>query len=504
MEGDQRGRLEREPFSTYEEDARRREEAIRALAAASSAGTGQNAPTAAMGSPHTRRHESRRWLAAVGVALIVVLVLIGVFARNTIIGRATNLLHPTPASLRINLTAFGYSCPSAMAWSPDGSKLAVLAQQGPITSDQAQSPCAGDTLLVFSAQHGMLVERVSIASTLKAANASLTDRHDTPSWSPDATTLALPTLVTTGISAHPVDPGVLLIPLSGAKPFIIHAAVSPALQSAFLNGDVTTVWDTRNHSLASATTLPLPPALAYTLDSAGRLVVAQPLSAQASADTLTGSPGAQTGATRSLWQPGALIVVDAFTGRTSPNQPASQPTDTSALVFYSAALGLWSPDGRFVDPQVTLGPAGFPEDAQALAGFDPQSCVHFGLAPCVPHAVPYPDHALQVVKNKLLAQNGAQSYAADTPIAWSPGGAVLATIFPLDSFLPTNDTVRVTLLSTRDGSVLKTLTARTSSSSDSYAYDDLAWSPTGNQLAFRDAYSAAITIWGGSSLVGLR
>lgn len=506
MEGNQREQPEnkQETLSTQKEDARRREEAIRSLAAgANDAEVGQSSSSRA--SPfqgNARRHYPRRMIAVIAVVIIVMLILVGVYARNQVIGRvASKLPHSAPTTLRIDLTALGYSCPAAMAWSPDGSKLAVLAQHGPITPDQS---CIGDTLLIFDTQRGTLLEHLDFSTTLKTANASLTERHDTPSWSPDATMLALPCLVATRTPAHPVDPGVLLIPLSGAKPFIIHAAVSPALQNTFLNGDVTTVWDTRSRSLASATTLPLPPALGYTLDSAGRLVVAQPLSAQAGADTLTASPGAQTGAVRSLWQAGALIVVEAFQGQTSANQPTATPSlSRPSLVFYNAALGLWSSDGRFVDPQVTLGSVGFPEDAQALAKFDPQSCVHYGLALCEPHAVPYPDRALQVVKNKLLAQSGAQPYAADAPVAWSPDGAVLATIFPLNSFTTTNDAVRVTLLSTHDGSVLKTLSARTSSSSDSGEFDDLSWSPTGSQLAFRDAYSAAITLWGGSSLDGL-
>lgn len=487
------------------DDAKRREQAIRALAvAAHSAEPGHRQASHAGESLTSVRQPSRssrrRSLAMFAGVIAIMVIVVGVIARNMFVGgAASNTLHSAPASVRLDLTALGYSCPSAMAWSPDGSKLAVLAQKGAITPDQALAPCIGDTLLVFDTQHGALLEHMDIAAPLKVANASLTNVHDTPSWSPDGTLLALACVVATQISAHPVDAGVLIVPTSGAHAYIIHGSVNPSQQEATDSWNITAVWDVRTRSLASTVTLPLTPAQDYSIDGSGRLVAARPLSAQAAADNLSGSPSGspsrQTPGAHPLWLSGALIDVTSANSHATSNRPS--------LVFYSAALGMWSSDGRYVDPQVILGSVGFPDDAQALKAFDPQSCVTSGLAPCVATAVPYPDRALMVVKNKLLEQSNVQSYQASAPIAWRPNGAVLAAVFPVDGFTRSNDTIRVTLLSTSDGHTLKTLSVPTSSSFDTGEFDDLSWSPSGNQLAFRDAYSARITLWGGSSLAGL-
>ena len=280
--------------------------------------------------------------------------------------------------------------------------------------------------------------------------------------------------------------------MSGTQPFIIHASVDLSQH------DMTVVWDTQDSKLASVMALPLTPAEDYQIGSSGRLETSNPLIASAGATNFSGSPTSRNAAIRPLWQTGALILVLA-----APNQSSSATNARPSLVFYNEAFGLWSSDGRYVDPQVTLGSVGFPDDATALKTFDPLSCVDRGLAPCVQLPVPYPDRALVVVKTRLLEQSGIQTYEPDAPVAWRPDGKTLAAIFPQDSFTSQNDAVTVTLLATSDGHAIKTLSAHTSSSSDTGAFDDLSWSPTGNQLALRDTYTAAITLWGGASLSGI-
>src|SRR6185437_7952292 len=101
-----------------------------------------------------QRHTvSSRRLMVMAVGLVVALIVGGVIARNAFITDSANhLLHSTPATVRLDLNALGYTCPAAMTWSPDGSKLAVLAQRGSITSGQETDPCASDTILVFDTQ----------------------------------------------------------------------------------------------------------------------------------------------------------------------------------------------------------------------------------------------------------------------------------------------------------------------------------------------------------------
>ncbi len=165
--------------SLQQENTARREEAIHALAADThiTESIHQKEPRLATIPilAKQRRRLSRRSLAMLAVALVIVLVAVAVTARNVLTtGSVGTLLHPAPTTLRLDLNALGYSCPSAMAWSPDGSKLAVLAQRGHITPDQDEGPCASDTILVFDAQHGILLQHFDIAAPLKAADASLT------------------------------------------------------------------------------------------------------------------------------------------------------------------------------------------------------------------------------------------------------------------------------------------------------------------------------------------
>lgn len=106
----------------------------------------------------------RRWVAA--LALVVVLVGSGIGYALTR-QAATLTTAPAPPVMSLNLAPSGASCPVAAAWSPDGSRLAVLARQG-----TARCDAPGDVapvVLIYDVGHGRLVTRLDPATALALA-----------------------------------------------------------------------------------------------------------------------------------------------------------------------------------------------------------------------------------------------------------------------------------------------------------------------------------------------
>jgi hypothetical protein len=463
------------------EERQRREEVIRSLASQvdnpPNTESGTVTRTARAMRLYSRNHSWGIWVVAgmtlLLIAIVAVTVLPGYFSSHT------RVSSNPPASIRLDLNSIGYSCPTAMAWSSDGFVLAVLAQKGKITSDQIGLPCASDTVLLFDTHRAILRAALPFAATLMHANASLSPTGYALSWAPDSKSLAVACVIATQNPAHPVDPCVLLIPVNGSQPDIIHGFVD------LTRGEKSITFNTLSHTVASASAYPIPQALGYQLSPAGQVITNHPFANVTTDSPFTGSPHLGSDGSFSFWESGALIGI-------SPPQHSSE-----LVVYYTATLGIWSADGKYVNPSLTIGPAGFVDDKAAIDTMDPQACVVKGFASCARPPIPYADRALMLVKRKFAQEMGSQPYQASSPISWRPDGQILATVLPSDDFDDQRDFVQVTLLATSDGSVVKTLTTQTSSSQDSAPFADLNWSPTGDQLAFRDTYSATITVWNG-------
>jgi hypothetical protein len=284
-------------------------------------------------------------------------------------------------------------------------------------------------------------------------------------------------------SGWATDAGVLLVPVSSGQPYIIHGFVDMSPTS-----EKTVVFDVHTRSVASSAPYPLQAASDYALDSAGQIAVERPFASVQVDSPFAGSPSGNGRTSASFWSSGVLIGI-------SPSDSSN-----SQIVYFTATVAIWSADGVYVDPSLKLGAAGFAQDEAALAKIDPQRCAEYVSVPCLPMPIPYADRALVEARTQTVEAQGAQPYQTNSPVAWRPDGKILATIYPAHDFTGQSDLIRVTLLATNDGHIVKTLTTASSSTSAAGSYATLSWSPNGDQLAFRDPIGGLLTLWGGSSL----
>jgi hypothetical protein len=428
----------------------------------------------------------RRW--AVATALALVLVLVGGGVGYALTRRAAApTTTPAPSVVSLSLTSAGASCPVAAAWSPDGSRLAVLARQGTVGCDAPGAPAP--VVLVYDARRGRLVTRIDPTRVLARVHAAVDVVGDMPlGWSPDGTLLALPaSVLTADTPGAPTRPALLLLPLSGD---------ARVLQGQAPGTTAPVVWDVRAGTVANVLLAPLAPALRYRWTGDGHVIPDQPLPPVTDGAAFSGSPTSGTaGATFSLWQAGAIVPIFPPSATPLP----SDATGSSAVDYYGAQAALWSPDGRYVIPALTLaGP--FPAAPSALERLTmtPDRCASHGLPPCTSSLLPYADRALAEVVGKLAAATGTERDVA-VPIAWSADGRLLATGLPQDGLDGRTGRLGITVLNTATGEIIHRFTVDYSGGGDLLPQLSpvLAWSPKAPRLAFMDAVSGHITIWSG-------
>jgi len=205
----------------------------------------------------------------------------------------------------------------------------------------------------------------------------------------------------------------------------------------------------------------------------------------------TGSP---TSGELSRWRSGTIdYTFDFANGVSSPPH----------AWYLNARLTAWASQNLLV--------VGFPVPSLLPGGTVVASeCATLGLAAmCANPPLALPDRAFEAVYQQARAGNKITippnpeftDYTA-VPVAWRPDGKALATLLPPDGFYGGKSNLQVTLYDTATGQVIKMLSAprlaNVTDNDDSIA--PTYWSPAGTQLAFVDAGSNRVTIWGASAL----
>ncbi len=461
-----------------DEQQQNRIEALRELArqqGAEAASTDQ-APAPAETFTQRARMTKRpgRWRLPL-IAGLLVAVIVGSGAWWLWQRQATQLA-PIPAELILDLPAMKLYCPQTLAWSPDGTRVAVQ------LSDNTCSQQGAHLLAIFDARQGKLLQRFDLDVTLiKRGVKGLTGVENLSLWSPDGKSIAVPYSYQEGPSTGFGKRGLLLLPLDGGDARILSSSADG------LSG---IVWDTQaGKTLFSARTLP--PALTWRIDADGQVTPDQPAVYAGATPSYTGSP---TNNQLSRWRTGVISPILDI---------AADPLSPPRAWYLNARLTAWVGQNllAFGFPVPSLLPS-----STVIA----TDCAVFGQETlCATSPLTPPDRAFEAVYQQARAGNKItippnpefHDYPA-VPVAWRPDGKVLATLLPSDGFYGGKSSLQVTLYDTATGKVIKTLSAprlaNVNENDESIA--PTYWSPAGTQLAFVDTGSNRVTIWGASSL----
>ncbi|MBF6591716.1 MAG: hypothetical protein IVW57_14500 [Ktedonobacterales bacterium] len=424
-----------------------------------------------------------------GGVLLIAAVLLGLVGHQ--------LFAPRPTALRtmlaLHVAEYGYSCPTSVAWSPDGSRIAVLARHGQCSSTDIGQDLPGG-VLIYAAKSGRLLAQFPLADQQAYSDRFFGSSYLAAfalSWSPDGQRLVLPYLELPLATGTPTPRAAM------ASGIWLLALADGRLQRLSTSArDRLTIWNTRR-TTSTALANPLPVALSYRWTADGRIVVDQALPANPAPGLLTSSPhDALNSQQFSLWQAGA---VQSFL----PSAPTNQSGSTiTPQLFFETAIVRWSPDG-------TYAAVGLPVDLVPLPPLrtpplPPGDCTVRGYAPCGTTLAPYPDQALRQAVTQMAQLTPDERHAGegyDMPVAWRPDGRVMATILPRDSLAALGVTTHITLLDTATGSALGTLNPPPFTNELSPPVPAvLFWAPKGDQLAFIETYEGAVVLWQGSSL----
>jgi WD40 repeat protein len=457
------------------------------------------------------RQQGRGKALLVALAVVVIAGGIGGFgiyqSHRTAPPRKVSTRQATPAPIQALLSidaSISESCPTGIAWSPDGLTLAVAAD-GEQTQCDTADPGRTQDVTLYDARTGAQLKRINIFLTLQQLKVNAGSAYAMqPSWSPDGSMIVVPfdLLDTTGQHS-----GLIVIPTGRDAPRVVIDTADTQL--------VLAVWNLKTGKLAATQTKALPQALTYTWSADGSIQPGEPVPTRSVTD-YTGSPvGQMRGASFSRWRDGWIAPVTRMGYFGAP-----------LAWFHSDVGAFWSPDSQFVAPNYSIAtrlpePAGgwpaelSPQDSACigLAGGGEGSTVATSLDTtyCAQPALPYPDAAYAAVV--ASARAGAQITDGSgrmttvwngVEVAWRPDGKVLATMLPADDVTAGSATARVTLYDTASGKVLVTLSQAVmerGSQVNSSFY--LSWSPTGQQLALVSNGDSRVIVWGASSLAGL-
>jgi WD40 repeat protein len=444
-------------------------------------------PPTTQSAPATTHGSRRGWLVASMTMLLVVVLAAGGVGAYLLRQTPHATVPAIPAELDIALGDAGYACPSEMAWSPDGSQIAVF------TARNVRDACASSdfVLAVFDARTGKKIVEL---------DPDASQNPDLPfTWTSDGKAIAYQQFAN-GPTVGTAIPELHVLPISGdvgqTYQGPTQSFADPHHYPLFY------IWDTHNGTLASAQYTQPSPALTYRWASDGDLTMGQQLP-DAASQAYSGSPVAGT-ADISRWQSGQMWPVLPLQATQSTGQTLQSPPVAEML---QSRTTLWSPDGRFVAFQVplqTLLPA-VPGGAQPATQCQGANFTDW----CALPRAPYPDAALAAARAKADA-GFTQTYNGHTfpttwplvPVSWRPDGKLLATVLPGDGREALAAHITVSLLRTDTAEVATRLNAKHSPSNNSgWTLDvPITWSPSGQQLALIDSDNSRLTIWGGAAL----
>jgi hypothetical protein len=387
----------------------------------------------------------RFWRRLIAVGLVALLVV--VLALN-LSGRLTPQLFmakpPAPHTLRPQ--AVGMNCLLDAAWSPQGTRLALLGDQHAQVCPATTSGQKAGLVTVFDATTGKLLatlhpddaivraistfaQRAAPAANPPAAQIATAITYQHVLWSPNGRQMALTfsfALSSIGVNLslpdrEPEDlQGVLLLNTDGA-----HSQVILQVESAYRQAAVE--WDLNGDAIVAAsappalifTFGPLTPAVAYRWQTGATPVAVTPLSSKAVPPVpplgSVGNPAG--GAAFTIWQPGEVNGV-------AVHGPGGLLTPVPGVYELRTTFLAWSPDGRYlldaVVPDGVLALPGTPSPTQ-----DQLSA--YGVAG-VP-LLPLRDAGLARALHAVNPIDPSGTY-----LTWRPDGRVLAAYSPENAF----------------------------------------------------------------------
>lgn len=457
--------------------------------------------------PRSSYPRRRAWL-AIGVAVVAILALGGgILLRFGPRGTAsTPTITPTEgpiqSQLTLNLAKLKLNCPAHIAWSPDATRIAVaIALQGCFGYPGAALP---EKVAIFDARSGALLQTLAPQTALSRLGVAA--RAGEFVWSRDGSQLLFDVN-----SVNPdgdTAPALLILPLHGGQPRYLHATLVNSTTPSVM-------WDLQTGAgVAQVNTLQ--PAISYWWDS-GEVVVNQPAPGNVSATAFAGSPVLSSSSTTlSFYQSGAILEllsgVDAQGSTTG-----LLPPPAAAFVFTGPVA---SPDGQYLAMPLRL-VARLPQiPGIPSSQLSPRSCDSPIATACSGPAVPFADAALEAVARAADVgtpvplgggRTALQYTQTPTLLAWRPDGNILAAVPPApqpsqqpQTPLPAGASaapLQVELFDTDTGAVFTALpTGASTDMSVTPVLSTVAWSPTGQQLAFCDYFSDRLIIWGANRL----
>lgn len=461
--------------------------------AASTAGTEREHLDAARSA---QRRISRRALTigSLGVIVIILVAVVATLMAHALQPTAAPVAHqkPAPHALQIAPLADGLNCPVDIAWSPDGTHIALLGYQDHCPSSATGSGVSytSGLLLIFDTKTGTLAQRASLDTLVTGGGLTLDTQtqylaYRALMWSPDGTRLALPFFTQSGaiLPASPitrergVDPateprptmaGVLLLDAKTLQRTALLTA--PFTASASVDG--APEWNLITRQMIHSA-LQLPPAVGYHWGAGGALLPDDAVSATQAptpvAPTPVGNPAG--GASFSIWQAGETAA-----GSASVNGAFSF---VPGLDLFYARFGAWSPDGAYL-----LAPTYYGGRIDTFQPPQP-SAAQVAQAGWAAALLPARDAA-------LVSLYGAP---ARLDIAWSPGGQTLAAW----NASPSSGAPQLGLYNAASGHVQSSLPVPAAASGQLDASlnvnDMLRWSPDGKRLALMSASLSSLVIW---------
>jgi hypothetical protein len=536
------------PLPSDEEARQQRQAALHALAqsqlgkpaeAPAASAARATAPAPALRPPVVRTRAARRrlppWL-LIPSAVLIVAVIAGLVLHQLggLPGQAAGS-KAGPTSVVLTPSLRGLDCIHDVAWSPDGSQLAVMGYRDLCPDDEPSNyNYQAGVLHIYSAASGKLLQTILPDAAvlalpgipLPSANVQpTTSVSDTSKpiidythilWSPDGKRLALTFdinhWVTLGGAPLLAFAGLVLMNADGTGE---RAALSkePSLPVFAFTAHAALRWDASNMSVLQLPAQPrsdylasVPPAQSYSWSVAGQLVPGSPLATSPVQITPTGNPDG--GQSFTIWQAGYISFLIPAAQSTSPvGSTTGVYVWTTELPFASPDGFLtWSPDGRYLIDSVSLFMTQRPVGRQSPTTSILQDMDLTGA----PNG-PIRDPALQKVFLSLATVQSFGFLPTDY-VAWSPNGHLLAAIseFALPGSsggAPIVPTVRIyncvtgQLLATEVPQAnaqlsLGQLTARVYLGASTF----LRWSADGSHVLVFSSALDTITIWGPGQL----
>ncbi|HEX6123711.1 MAG TPA: hypothetical protein VFY89_11150 [Ktedonobacterales bacterium] len=461
------------------EARQRREEALRALGQQAAPPPGGRIASL----PATRKRRRVLLNALAVVALVAVLAGVGTVSGLAPWARRATTQSPKPLTIRLALNHV--LCPSQVAWSPDGTRIAVLAQTGAAGCNNQVAPNTRNVVALFGLD-GQLIRLLDVdvlilgkslptvptvsptAGPTGTPVEDITLRFFTLSWSPDGREIAVeyalqrPELPP-GASGY-FEQGVALLKSDGSSGRLLRP---PATGFA-------DVWNTQTGQGTQQNTSNPPQALAFAWTADGQLVP------QAAPDASKLGPVGNPigGQSFSAWQPGSI----------------AEGTKTGELDF-SALTAVWSPDGRLLAPYFAI--VYFLSESGPSLQPNPQ-----GIA-----TVTYRDAAMRAAVVSLKAARDLT--VPVLPLAWRPDGQRLAALVPDQTLIEArehgiapNIAEHVAIYDCASGRQLGTLsTAKLVTEPVAIDYTrSIRWSPDGRHVLLLDTAYSVLTVWGPGGL----